>query len=320
MPFPTFAKVLVVLIFVFITAFLLIILSYSPKQIDTNQPCNTFTMDQFTQGFNRKVVMSMQMNILQDPEGDVFTHFLQHYFDRLGLSPENFCYIMHFYDDKEHEITKPLQNLIDKYNIQIFRTLHGPFNDTIKRDTNTECLKSKDLKPDDWILETDSDELQIYGDHSLSEILCESEKKNTSAVFGRFKDRVTWDGSLVAVKESPDIWRQFPLSCEVTKVVAKAETSKAMLHKARLRPRGGGHHYLASKPRKFGDVGSYPQEFAVHHFKWIDTIKSELERRIVTNYTYKAEAERVLQHLKQHHGKLCTQCDPLHCKINFPFV
>eukprot|EP01101_Sappina_pedata_P009803 TRINITY_DN584_c0_g1_i2.p1 TRINITY_DN584_c0_g1~~TRINITY_DN584_c0_g1_i2.p1 ORF type:complete len:215 (+),score=48.82 TRINITY_DN584_c0_g1_i2:557-1201(+) len=211
-----------------------------------------------------------------------------------------------------------MQSLLAQYNISVYRIVRGPFDDIVKKSTSQQCLSSKGMHKDDWILQTDSDELQLYGSMSLTELIEDCERTQSVAVFGRMKDHISRSGELVDIQHGQDLWQQFPLKCDITLRISRGQTSKVMLHKGDLEPRGGGHHFLKTRPRSFKNEGAYPREFEVHHFKWTKHVAYELQRRVDTNYKYQSEASAIMDHFKRHGGKFCTSCKSTNCHEFIP--
>eukprot|EP01101_Sappina_pedata_P007488 TRINITY_DN397_c0_g1_i3.p1 TRINITY_DN397_c0_g1~~TRINITY_DN397_c0_g1_i3.p1 ORF type:complete len:359 (-),score=74.15 TRINITY_DN397_c0_g1_i3:35-1111(-) len=266
-----------------------------------------------------RVIMVTQYNVLEDPEGILFAHFLKHYIERLGISPENFCLTLHYYNEEDNPVSPSLQGLISRYRLSIFRVLRGPFDGRVKFNTAHSCLRSKFVQHHDWVLRTDTDELQVYGNMTLPELIKDCERLGVVAVYGLMKDHVSLSGELAPVQRDTEIWSQYPYMCDITKRVSHAQNNKVLLHKGHLRPSGGGNHQLSSKgPQRFGREGTYPVQFFTHHFKWNSFVGEEMHRRIATGYEYSGEVSQIIQHLNRHKGKFCTSCLSTNCTLYTP--
>lgn len=147
-----------------------------------------------------------------------------------------------------------------------------------------EMLWNLGMKPDDWVMVADLDEMYEFA-APINDIIGICESKNLPCVYGHFVDMVAADGSLATVKPPPpnadfihmplpdraNLRDQFPVETRFTEMVCGGGTQKVML----MRPDVtiyAGHHYGATKiggarlhpDIPFGELG----EYKVRHYKW----------------------------------------------------
>lgn len=121
----------------------------------------------------------------------------------------------------------------------------------------------------------------------LSELAARIKRGSLDAVRGRFLDRVTVDGSIPLTPPSADIWREFPIGCELTAAIIQVNTEKVMLTHASAKI-SGGHHGIKGRPRYA------PRWGIAHHFKWRGSV---VEKARVMQARYadegKPQAEKI---------------------------
>lgn len=109
--------------------------------------------------------------------------------------------------------------------------------------------------PTDWIVAADVDELQDWGGKFIKDgiwDIAEYRFPQATYVRGRLIDRVAADGSLQAVQQPmgdtearvQTLFKQYPLTCDVTNKLYKGWDTKVIAFRAYLRPSRGYQHII----------------------------------------------------------------------------
>ena len=200
----------------------------------------------------------------------------------------------------------------------------------------------------DWVVYADSDELHDLGWSGPYRTVPALGRKLTemgmNAMHGIMVDRIAEDGSLPPVRgeeKAGTLADQFPIECRITQRVAKAGClGKVVMAKAYL-ALGPGAHWLIARggcppgqasreccfPRRiqwfltrdeFSDCCPefarwMPRQVKVNHFKWYEGVIPRLERRRNVYRSLKnnvwLESQRLLDHLGNHSGRFCLDCE-----------
>jgi hypothetical protein len=162
---------------------------------------------------------------------------------------------------------------------------------------NKEEIREKYVAPNDWIIPADLDEF-IHFPAPVPELISEMEAVKATHIMGHFSDRISADGHLTPTTETPSIWEQYPLQCNVSKSLVKCWTHKVVLARGDC-VLASGHHDVIS-PKKRLETRSAK----VHHFKWRAGLPEALARRIKIykrqNFPCIAESTRILNYLEKH--------------------
>ena len=226
---------------------------------------------------------------------DALPHMLAHY---RGLGIESF-----FINVQIPAANDPLLDRVEEISRRFGCRIAGVFVGEWLNGTNREIYKrTRETWPDDWFVNADQDELQLYpGD--LLDILRDCDRRGYEYVEGCFLDRLARDGSFPAVSAQPSLWQQFPLAGFVSAPILQANPNKIVAAKGRV-PLGGGQHYALS------GRGCPPEQLyiPVHHFKWIAGILDRLEARASFRRErgdpYWEESQRFVDYCRAHNGRL----------------
>ena len=165
------------------------------------------------------------------------------------------------------------------------------------------------VHPDDWIVHADSDQLHEFPFHDAPSFLRMVHELRYDAVYGYYVDRVSADGTLTNITATPPLAQQFPLACHVStqvvqlnnRVAAKNRPRKIMAFLGRYSEnRGGGK----LEHEQQGCV--FPARLRTHHYKWVWPVIQKMELRVVVEkgLSWHYQATNVLEHLRQHGGKI----------------
>ena len=167
--------------------------------------------------------------------------------------------------------------------------------------------------------------------------------KSCDAIFGYLHDRLPLDGSLVNITlstQEQSLRQQFPLDCNVKGTVEKARNTKLIFYRASYRPSVGNHqlvcihmnvsacnamirkspnhrnlHPVVRKPPR--NCQSIPMVW-VDHYKYTWGLQEYLMERVEVfrelGLKWYDESAFMLEHLQNHQGKICINCEELKCK------
>jgi hypothetical protein len=161
--------------------------------------------------------------------------------------------------------------------------------------------------PRDWWVVADLDEFHVY-ERPLTEIIDACERRGCDYVRGALLDRVAADGSLAPLSPAVPVWEQYPLAGLLTLRVLRAVTSKVTLARGEVRLHEGQHWALNGRPLPATEAFAQ-----VHHFKWTDTVRQRLERRVrafssgewyVPHPAVTEESRRMIRYLDRNGGRV----------------
>lgn len=197
---------------------------------------------------------------------DLLPHFLRHYREQ-GVSV--FCVGVFGGECNPHwsEINASLIGY--SYERRTFGAYGEPmygFTDSCVQDE----WRKRIIKPEEWYAVADLDEFAVgYDGLPLGELAYEADMHGYCAVTGGLFDRITATGELPEQLEE-DIWKQFPIAIEATKLMVKGNSSKQILARGDV-PIVSGHHVHEERGRWW--------RLVVHHFKWRANLRAVQEKR-----------------------------------------
>lgn len=167
------------------------------------------------------------------------------------------------------------------------------------------------LKPNDWWIVSDDDELQVYP-YGIEDIIQECENKNYTFVTGGFIDRVGANGEFPIVKRDSNIHSLFPLAGFFRYPMSGACPNKVTLMKGHQKITSGQHYALfengsnswgASHPNRLPVEEVFTQ---VHHFKWDSTCIERIKKvsDIRKPYAYSDEYRKMYHAIRRSDWKI----------------
>lgn len=156
-----------------------------------------------------------------------------------------------------------------------------------------------------WHLLADSDEFQVYPD-GIATVIRHAERDHARVVAGVLLDRIHRRGELVDWNEHQGLDAGYPLGGFLTGLLVNGSPRKIVLARHTETLTLGNHRSPGNEPLNDPLI-------AVHHFKWQHGVEQDLRRRLSApmspNTTTavratKAEAHRLLEHLRQNHGRI----------------
>ena len=177
------------------------------------------------------------------------------------------------------------------------------FADSDKAEVEWQVLQSSGVQPDDYVMHLDLDEFQEYP-APLADIVRAMNANDDWALRGWIIDRVAEDGRLAAISRTPSIGEQYPVACRATEVLLDAWTQKIVLCRGRVRLQGGVRHDTENARYDRVPIGT-PDQYVVHHFKWLKGLDVRLSRRLADGSLsgkYATECRRFLDYFGRYGG------------------
>lgn len=225
---------------------------------------------------------------------DILPHFLKHY---AACGVDRFLFLVHANPDPA--FFNAFKKAACKYRVDVAGTIQtGPF-DFRENLVELNRIRLDYILPDEYFVTCDLDEfIDPPNGESFQDLAKDCASKGYTKYAGRLVDRVTADGSLPAIKPDPPIEMQFPVGCDLTRVVLKGATSKVQFQLGK---------YAITVTNTFtGDGLLYPDRFNVNHYKWNANVVPRLKERVKEyegRYPWYAESQRFINHWKKH-GKI----------------
>lgn len=226
-------------------------------------------------------------------------HFLRHYGD-LGVPPAHMHLIIQALDPEAPALDEA-RRILAEFGSPAPETWIGAFTADAAWDRR-KALQRAVAAAEDWVLTPDIDEFFDYP-APLPEFLAALDRMGVTCAQGPFLDRLSADGTLPPVTDSPDLWQQFPVAAELMLALGGegahhdlAGTVKLVALKGRLMPnrachgvmpgQAGVHHLygapIVAFPRLRQARGRFSFPVQVHHFAWQATRIDTLKRRLAT--------------------------------------
>jgi hypothetical protein len=162
-------------------------------------------------------------------------------------------------------------------------------------------LQNRFVAANDWVVWCDSDEFQLYP-LDLPTLTAECASKHISMLRGVMLDHVAADGSLPRFDPARSVWEQFPLCCNVTVALARAETRKVVLSRGDIRVTVGNHSVQPGET--YTTAKGWVQ---IRHFKWHAGVLELLAFRTQPEWRAKCywwvESQRLLDYFTAHGGR-----------------
>jgi len=179
--------------------------------------------------------------------------------------------------------------------------------------------ETKLLKPDEWWIIADDDELHHY-QNPIQDIVDNCEDNNWKFVTGAFLDRFSIDGSLNKVTDDKPLDEQFPLGGWFRFIVSNNCPNKVVLSKGEVQVSSGQHYALIGdkevRTTENSRIASgvnheyrcpVDWEFTqVHHFKWDYTVVNKLNEIVKVDepYAYSFEYDTLREYFEFHENKI----------------
>ena len=203
-------------------------------------------------------------------------HMLRHYYPYV----KDFFVIIYAHH-KNDPIIEEATSILDKLNLKPHKiVIEEPFN---WNQVTEHYNETKLLKPDEWWIVADDDELQLYS-KPIEEIIEECEENDWEFVTGGFLDRIGEDGRFAKINDDSDIWKEMPNAGFFRYPLSLANPNKVTLMKGKHNV-VSGQHYVDFGNNKTSWGTSHPKRYPieknftqVHHFKWDYSVLERLQQ------------------------------------------
>ncbi|MEU6460093.1 glycosyltransferase family 2 protein [Streptomyces sp. NPDC047065] len=232
-------------------------------------------------------------------EPELLTAWVAHY---RALGIERFLLAFHFPEHTDPEQRHQVQAACRENGIVPALVSCGPWHEH----TNPRLRDAlRERAGTGWHLLADSDELHTYP-APLPEVIAAAEESGTGTVGGLMLDRVTADGSLTGWTPQQGLDAAYPLGAFLTHHLLRGDPRKIVLAHSSVPVASGNHRAEGHRPAN-------RQPVVVHHFKWRHGVRQDVEHRArhSADGTWKsasparlAEAQRLLDHLRRHDGRI----------------
>ena len=208
-------------------------------------------------------------------------HMLNHY--HLHMDE---IFVVLYAHHKKDPVIEEAQFILEKFNLKPHKiVIEEAFNWNRVTDHYNE---TKLLKPDDWWIVADDDELQLYSKPTW-EIIEECEEFGYEFVTGGFVDRIGEGGNFPKITMESDVWKEMPQAGFFRYPLSYACPNKVTLMKGKVQVCSGQHYVLfedgnsswgSEHPKRYPIEKNFTQ---VHHFKWDYSVLERLKQ--VSNST-----------------------------------
>ncbi|MFF1484568.1 glycosyltransferase family 2 protein [Streptomyces sp. NPDC058319] len=237
-------------------------------------------------------------------EPPLLAAWIRHY-RKLGI--ERFVIAFHFPEHVPEIRRHHLQAAAREVGVIPTHTSTGPWHEH----TNGELRDAlRHRAGPGWHLLADADEFHQYPG-PLHQVIFRAEATGHRVVGGLMLDRVTASGRLTGWRPEGGLDLAYPLGGHLTHRLLQADPRKIVLARHDVTVASGNHRSPGHRPD--------PDRLcAVHHFKWREGVRQDIERRAAhsADGTWQtasparlAEARRLLAHLGEHGGAINTS-DP----------
>jgi hypothetical protein len=239
------------------------------------------------------------ISVIGPVEPALLTAWVCHY---RALGVERFLLAFHFPDHVDAGRIMLLREACSELGIEPAAVSRGPWHEHTNPQLRDEL---REQAGDGWHLLADSDEFHAYP-APLEELLREADLSGTGTVGGLMLDRVAGDGSLTGWDATDGLDAAYPLGGFLTHHLLRGDPRKIVCAHSSVMVESGQHRARGHRPTNRPPA-------VVHHFKWRDGVKEDVQRRaansVNNNWETKsparlAEARRLLHHLHSHGGRI----------------
>ena len=234
-------------------------------------------------------------------------HMLNHYKDLVDE-----IYVVVYLSSDKDRVLSEVTEITKELNIDIHKTtVEEPFN----WERVTELYnETKLLKPDDWWIVTDDDELHVYP-KPINELIEDCDENGYKFITGAFLDRIGEGGRFPKILpfDDSDIWKEFSLAGSFRYPVSNACPNKTVVMKGNIQITNGQHYAMIDGEDTYGDRWMndlrYPVGdcfIQVHHFKWDISVIGRLREvsRIKEDYTFHKEYRDMFDYIIDNYGRI----------------
>ena len=232
-------------------------------------------------------------------------HMLNHYKDIV-----NDIFVVVYLSSDKDKVLSEVSEITRDLNIDIHKkTYEEPFN----WERVTELYnETKLLKPDEWWIVSDDDELHTYP-KPVDVLIDECEEFGYKFITGAFLDRIGEGGRFPQIHDDSDIWTEFPLAGTFRYPISDACPNKTVIMKGDIQITNGQHYAMIDGQDTYGDRWMndlrYPVGgcfIQVNHFKWDVSVLSRLKEVAFEkkDYTYHWEYKKMFDYIMDNMGRI----------------
>jgi hypothetical protein len=203
-------------------------------------------------------------------------HMLRHY----QYNVKEIFVILYAHHEKDPVIEQGL-HVLEQFNLKPHKIVYErPFDWARVTEHYNE---TKLLKPDEWWIVADDDELQLYSKPTY-QIIDECEEFGYEFVTGGFVDRIGENGTFPIITNESNIWEEMPEAGFFRYPLSYACPNKVTLMKGNVKV-SNGQHYVQLDDTKTTCQMEHPKKYPieknftqVHHFKWDSSVLDRLQQ------------------------------------------
>ena len=203
-------------------------------------------------------------------------HMLNHY----HLHMDEIFVVLYAHHKKDPIIEQGL-HILEKFNLKPHKIVYERPFDWAR--VTQHYNETKLLKPDDWWIVADDDELQLYSKPTY-QIIEECEEYGYEFVCGGFVDRIGVGGDFPKITMESDVWKEMPEAGFFRYPLSYACPNKVTLMKGKVQV-SNGQHYVQLDENTNTCQMEYPKRYPieknftqVHHFKWDYSVLERLQQ------------------------------------------
>jgi hypothetical protein len=239
---------------------------------------------------------------------NILPHFLKHYSDYVD-EIQLVVYESDAHPNLYNEVTKIIKNYPKA---TIIKKIYGRVFDWDKVTGLYNYIKSS--HPNDWWVIADIDELHLYPNDNLNELISECDNNGWELVRGGFIDRIGIDGEFKVLTDEENIFNQFPNMGFFRYPLSNACPNKICVTKGHIEITSGQHYAKIGGDTTWKWQGwNHPliapyetYSVQVHHFKWDSTCEERIRAvaKVNQEYSYSKEYEKMYIALRKNKFKI----------------
>lgn len=230
---------------------------------------------------------------------NLLKHYIEHY-----KSYVDEIFLVVYESEKSDNLFLEVQSVVDEYDgVSIVEVINY-------RKYDWEYVtflynKVKNKYPNDWWVIADIDELHLYPNNDLRELIKQSDNNGWDLITGGFIDRIGFGGEFPIVSSEKSLWEQFPNAGFFRYPMSKACPNKICVMKGYVEITAGQHYAKINEHTTWRWQGwNHPlinpySTVQVHHFKWDSTSVQRIRdvASLSQDYSYSNEYRMMYKEL-----------------------
>ncbi len=240
------------------------------------------------------------------------TNLLKHYIEHYQKYVDEINLVV-YESDLYRELANEVSEIIHEYpNIKIVKTVYDRVFDWEKVTQLYNYVKRE--HPNDWWVIADIDELHLYPEDDLRQLIIDCETNNWDIVRGGFIDRIGPDGTFPEINQKDSLWKQFPNAGFFRYSMSDACPNKICVVKGYVEITNGQHYAKILNHTTWRWQGwNHPliapvpsHTVQVHHFKW-DSTSTQRMRNVASinqEYAFSEEYRKMYKEVSKTRGHI----------------